>query len=98
MHHEEPIPDAPAGLHPAGLSLWRTVCTDYGLEPWQLSILETACRAKSQEARCEELLAAEGYTVTTGAGMVRARPEATVLRDARAAFLRAMAALRLEVE
>ena len=96
---DDEIPEPPAYLHPGAAELWRVVLRDYSLEPFQLSLLETACSAKSQELRCQEILDAEGMTFTSGRNnMIRARPECTLLRDSRSAFLRAMAALRLEVE
>jgi hypothetical protein len=89
------LPPPPTGLCPEARAFWINVTADYALEPWQLSLLETAAHAKDQEVRCRKVLDTEGMTISTGAGMVRARPEATILRDARSAFIRATAALKL---
>lgn len=96
MKHNEP-PRAPAGLGTEASRFWDDVVRDYTLADWQLAVLETACSAKHLEAKCVAIIEAEGMTVQTGQGMVRARPECTILRDARAAFLRACKDLNLEV-
>lgn len=95
-NHTPPL--APDDLGPEASRFWDDVVRDYTLADFQLAILETACHAKHMESECLRILAAEGFTVETGAGMIRARPEATILRDARAAFLRACKDLNLEID
>jgi len=60
--------------------------------------LQSACEAWDlyQHARAE--LATNGLTFTDAKGMIRARPEAAIARDARTSFLRALRELKLDVE
>jgi hypothetical protein len=92
------LPEPPPGLCDEARGFWTAVLATYCLEPWQMALLETATRALDMQVRCQTILDTEGLTISTGSGgMVRARPECTVLRDSRAGFIRACAALRLEV-
>lgn len=92
-----PPPPPPGNLCEIAADFWRTVTADYILEPWQLFVLRAAADALHRSVLAEQVLDAEGATYVTGAGMIRQRPEVTVLRDSRIAFLRACRDLNLEV-
>jgi phage terminase small subunit len=65
------------------------------LEPHQLRILTAAGEAWDRYQQAREALA-DGLTYTDAKGQIRRRPECTVEKDARAAFLRCMYVLRLD--
>lgn len=92
------LPEPPAWLDDNAASFFRTVVRDYSLEDFQLYVLTAAAEALHRYDRAREVLDAEGPTYTTGAGMIRQRPEVVVLRDSRIAFLRATRDLGLDVE
>jgi phage terminase small subunit len=93
-HEPSPPPDH---LTPATKAWWTSIVTDYELEPYQLHVLQAAGEAWDlyQFARAE--LAKHGLTFSDAKGMVRARPEAAIARDARTSFLRAVRELKLDV-
>jgi len=81
----------------AARDFWDVVTRDYALEPWAAFVLRAGCDALH---RAEEELAtvnAEGPTFSSGAGMIRQHPAVQIERESRAAFVRACAELRLEV-
>jgi P27 family predicted phage terminase small subunit len=77
---------------------WKSIAAHFQLEPHQYRILQSACEAWDlyQHARAE--LNKYGLTFTDDKGMVRARPEAAIARDARTSFLRALRELKLDVD
>ena len=93
----EPSPP-PEHLQPATQAWWISIITDYEVEQYQLPILQAAAEAWDlyQYARAE--LAKYGLTFADDKGMIRARPEAAIARDARTSFLRAVRELKLDVE
>jgi len=74
------------------------VLDEFDLQPYQLRTLQAAAEAWDlyQLSRCE--LAKHGLTFEDDKGMIRARPEAAIARDARTSFLRAMRELNLKIE
>jgi phage terminase small subunit len=94
--HEPPPP--PSHLQPETKVWWTSIVTEYELERYQLHILQAAGEAWDlyQQARGE--LAQHGLTFVDDKGMIRARPEAAIARDARTSFLRAVRELKLNVE
>jgi P27 family predicted phage terminase small subunit len=74
------------------------VVRDYDLEPHHLRLLQAACEAWDRYQQARMALAEHGLTFTDEKGMVRARPEAAIERDARTAFARLVRELDLDVE
>ena len=93
----DPLPP-PGHLQPETKAWWAAIVADFELETYELHVLQAAAEAWDlyQHARIE--LAKHGLTYTDGKGMVRARPEAAIARDARTSFLRAVRELKLDVE
>ena len=94
-HDLSPPPDH---LSPDMKAWWNAVVADYELGPHHLRALQVACECwdLSQQARAS--LAKHGLTYEDGKGMLRQRPEAAIVRDARVGFLRAVRDLKLDVE
>src|SRR5689334_16685248 len=88
----------PAHLSESTVAWWRAVVRDYDLEPHHLRLLQAACEAWDRYQQARMALAEHGLTFTDEKGMVRARPEAAIERDARTAFARLLRELDLDVE
>lgn len=67
------------------------------LEPHQLRILTCAAEAWDLKEAAQQVLAKFGLSYTDRKGQIRARPEAAIARDSRAAFIRCLHELRLDV-
>jgi P27 family predicted phage terminase small subunit len=94
----DPLPKVPAHLGDAGRALWHSIMTDYQItDAGGLALLGQACEACDRVAECRELIAAQGAVVRSQ-GAVRAHPLLAAERDARAAMLRALRYLNLDVE
>jgi P27 family predicted phage terminase small subunit len=85
----------PAHLTPSTKQWWAE--TAPLLEPHQLRILTAGGEAWDRYQQAREALAKHGLSYTDDKGQVRRRPECTIEKDARAAFLRCMYVLRLDV-
>ena len=102
VHHPAPKRDAPSTppdhLQPQTKEWWQLIAANFELEQYQYAVLQSAAEAWDlyQTARAE--LAKNGLTFTDAKGMIRARPEAAIARDARTSFLRALRELKLDVE
>ncbi len=74
---------------------WAAIVANYAFEEYELRTLQAACEAWDlyQKARCE--LAEHGLTYRDDKGMIRPMPQASISRDARTSFLRAVRELRL---
>jgi len=88
-------PPAPRGLGQSGQRLWRAVVRDWDLPEAMLTTLRLACQALDQHDDATAVLASEGMTVSSGTS-IKAHPAASVQRDSRLAYLRAMRELALE--
>src|SRR5215831_3728037 len=89
------VPPPPTHLRPATKAWWRGIVSDHKLEPHQLNVLQAAAESWDMKETAREALAKHGLTFTDDRGMVRARPEAAIMRDNRAGFLRGMRELGL---
>src|SRR5215207_4006053 len=90
--------EAPQHLQPATLAWWRSVTSEYALEPHHLRLLQTACEAWDMCQAARAALAIHGFTYLTAAGEPRARPEVAIERDSRLAFARLVRELDLDTE
>jgi P27 family predicted phage terminase small subunit len=88
-------PPPPVHLRPATKAWWRGIVSDHRLEPHKRRVLEAACEAWDMMQTAREALAKHGLTFKDDRDMVRARPEAAIMRDSRAGFLRCMRELGL---
>jgi len=88
----------PEHLGPAGRRLFRVVSDNFVLEPHHEIILLAAAEALDRSAEARARVAAEGLTVKDRFGIDRPHSLLATERDSRIAFLRALAALGLDVE
>jgi P27 family predicted phage terminase small subunit len=84
----------PAHLSPSTKEWWTE--TAPLLEPHQLRILTAAGEAWDRYQQAREALSKHGLSFTDHKGLLKRRPECTIEKDARAAFLRCMYVLRLD--
>lgn len=91
------IDAAPAGLSDQAREWWRRITAEYDLDPAGLLVLEAALQSFDRAAEARAVLAVEGLTVQGRYG-VRVHPMVAVERDARAAALRGIKSLNLELE
>jgi phage terminase small subunit len=86
---------APAYLSAATKAWWCGVVRNHHLEPHQYRVLEAAAEAWDLMETARAALAKHGLSYVDNRGMVRQRPEAAIMRDNRAGFLRCMRELGL---
>jgi hypothetical protein len=88
------IPRAPKGAGPAGRRLWRSVQAEFELGEHERALLVAMCRQVDRLDELEELITAEGLTVT-GHGTVKMHPAVVEARQTAIAVARIAACLRL---
>jgi P27 family predicted phage terminase small subunit len=77
---------------------WTSIVATYVIEQHQYRILLVACEALDRREQARTLLKKHGLTFTDSKGMIRQRPEVIIERDSSSAFMRALRALKLEME
>jgi phage terminase small subunit len=75
---------------------WIEIITTHRIERHQLRALTAAAEAWDLKEQAREILAKRGLTYEDDRGMIRARPEAAIMRDNRIGYLRAMRELGLD--
>ncbi len=91
-------PQPPSHLAPSTREWWKSVITDYELEPHHLRLLQLAGEAWDRSQQARQVLNAEGLTYRNRFGDPVLRPEAAVERDSRLAFARLVRELDLDVD
>src|SRR4028119_1234545 len=91
-------PSPPAHLTAPTQVWWKSVVTDYQLEPHHLRLLQLAGEAWDRSQQAREVLNDAGLTYQNRFGDPVLRPEAAVERDSRLAFARLIRELDLDVE
>jgi phage terminase small subunit len=89
-------PEPPDHLTPETQQWWASIAPS--LEPHQWRTLTAASEAWDLKETARRVLAQVGLSFVDSKGMIRARPEAAIARDSRAAFLRCLHELKLDVE
>ena len=89
---------APDHLAPDTAAWWLSVHEDYELEPHHVRLLTLAAEAFDRCQQAREAIAAQGMTIPTGDGGLKAHPAVAIERDARLAFARLVRELDLDVE
>ena len=90
------VPPAPCDLSPAMQDWWRNVLAEYDLEQHHLHLLEAAAGAWDRMTQARDAIHQHGMTYTDERGMIRARPEVAIERDARIACARIVRELDLD--
>jgi len=98
VHPGADLPSAPAHLADAGRELWSSIMEEYRIgDAGGRALLRTAAEAADRVASCRVLLDTEGEVIRIR-GVPRAHPAAAIERDARAALIRALKELHLDIE
>jgi phage terminase small subunit len=92
------LPEPPAHLSPDMQVWWREVTNSFDLDSHDLLRLEATCGAWDRMVGARCVIEKNGMTFTDGRGMIRARPEVSIERDARVAFMRGVRELDLGIE
>lgn len=88
------IPRAPKGSGPSARRLWTSVQEEFELGEHERALLTAMCRQVDRLDALEELIAAEGLTVT-GHGTTKMHPAVVEARQTAIAVARIAACLRL---
>lgn len=76
---------------------WRSVTTDFDLEPHHLRLLQSACEAWDRQQEARQAVADHGsLTFTKANGDIVAHPAVAIEKDARIAFARLVRELDLD--
>lgn len=89
---------SPKHLSAESRVFWDQINTDWNLEPSHLKVLQAALESWDRMSEARETLAVEGATYPDRFGAPRKHPSVSIEENARSAFLRAMAQLKLEDE
>jgi len=90
--------NAPPHLSDATREWWRSVVSEYDLEPHHLRLLTLAGEAWDRCRQAREALAESGLIYEDRFGQPRARPEVAIERDSRIAFARLLRELGLDIQ
>lgn len=89
----------PAHLRPDGRRLWIDLAAEYHItDAGGLALLTTACECLDRMRAAQASIAKDGELVTDRYGAPKLNPACGLEKDARAGFLAAVKALRLDVE
>jgi hypothetical protein len=92
------IPDPPANLGPAGVTLWRSIMAEYDIaDAGGRALLEQACLASDRAERLRAEIDKDGEIIRTRAGP-REHPGLRAELAARAFITRTLTRLGLNVE
>lgn len=87
-------PRSPNGLEAAGRKLWTSVVEDFELADHELAQLEEACRIRDTINALRDVVAVEGYSITSPQG-VRVHPAVSEIRNQQLALARVLATLKV---
>ncbi|WP_326826448.1 P27 family phage terminase small subunit [Streptosporangium sp. NBC_01756] len=85
----------PDDLGEAGSALWDRLTDDLEFDPWEVEIVEAACRQRDDIALLERVIAAEGVITTGSQGQPRLSAVVTEVRQSRLALAKLLAELRM---
>jgi P27 family predicted phage terminase small subunit len=88
---------APAHLAAETQEWWRSVVARWDLDPHHVRLLTLAAESWDRGQQARELIAREGLTMTTAAGL-RAHPAVRIELDSRTSFSRLLRELDLDIE
>jgi hypothetical protein len=92
------LPQPPSHLGEAGLEVWRSIQASYQIDdPGGLALLRTAAEASDRIASVRQQIDQQGELLVIK-GVPRVNPLCAVERDQRAALIRALKALNLDLE
>jgi phage terminase small subunit len=91
-------PDPPRHLSTESRELWRTLTAAYEFDPHELKTLRLALEALDRCNMARRAIRRHGMTFVDRLDNVRVRPEIAIERDAKAQWVKLMAALDLPAE
>jgi len=91
-------PNPPAHLSDPSKTWWRSVVTDFALEPHHLNLLRLACEAWDRCQQAREAIGKDGITIKDDRGNLRAHPAVAIEKDSRIAVARLIRELDLDTE
>jgi len=94
----EKKPKAPAHLADATRKWFRSVVTEFRLEPHHVRLLTLTCECWDRCTQAREAIAKDGAYLPDRFGQLRAHPGIAVERDAKISFARLIRELDLDVE
>ncbi|MGC8541873.1 MAG: P27 family phage terminase small subunit [Phycisphaerae bacterium] len=99
MQNSNRTPKAPVTLSAEAKNLWRRLLSEYELnDSAALALLANALQAFDRMREAQALLARDGICPPDRFGQPRAHPAVLIERDSRAAMLKHLGALHLDVE
>ncbi|MCK1657125.1 P27 family phage terminase small subunit [Bradyrhizobium sp. 151] len=98
MTPNKSIHKPPAHFSKSTKMWWRSVVSEYQLEPHHLRLLQAACEAWDRLQQSRELLLRDGLVVEGREGGMRPHPAVAIERDCRIGFSRLVRELDLDVE
>lgn len=88
----------PKHLERPEAALWRSIVAQFSFDdPASLELLTAAMEAKQRARRCRQIVDKDGERVVDRFGQLRVHPLIAAERDARAAFVRTVEALHLQL-
>jgi P27 family predicted phage terminase small subunit len=90
------IPRAPAHLSPQSRKWWRSVVSDYELQPHHLRLLTAAAEALDRDEEARKILKEEGIVIRDRYDKPKSHPATAIERDSRLAFARLLRELDLD--
>ena len=91
-------PRQPAGLGAAGSALWKRLVGAYVFEPYEVGIVEAACRQADDIARLDAAIRSDGVLTEGSQGQPRLAQVVTEARQGREALVRLLARLDMPSE
>lgn len=91
-------PEPPRHLSSESRELWRELTDTYDFDPQDLKTLRLALESLDRCNMARRAIRREGMTWTDRLGNVRPRPEVAIERDAKAQWVKLMAALSLPTD
>jgi len=95
---KSPAIEAPAHLAEATRQWWSQIVDSYTFEDFELRLLTAASEAWDRKESARSVIEKDGLTYKDRFGQPATRPEVSIERDSRLAFLRAMRELNLKAE
>lgn len=97
-HVASRLVQAPSHLAPDTRRWFDAIVAEFELEAWHVKVLIAAAEAWDRKEQARRAIARHGLSFKDARGNVKARPEVSIERDARTAFMRAMRELDLDAE
>ena len=91
-------PRAPAHIGKRGKEFWKSVLTDFDLEPHHLDLLQAACEQLDRAESARKEVEKHGVTVLDRFEQHKANPAVELERQAHCTFLRLVRELGLDIE